>query len=258
MIMNQVKSLFSRDVRAGRRSSSIPKWGALLGGGTLAVVGLTRRSRSGIAMAAAGGLLAYAGTRVNGGVAPAVARTSLILNTSPDEAYRFWRDFESMPLYMPHLESVNKIGERTYRFIARTPTGGEIRWDAEVYSDRQNESISWRSLPGSDVQVEGSLQFRRASGERGTLVIASLNFRPAPGGIASAARFLNKAAAFLLRQDFRRAKALIETGEIPTTEGQSHGPRSTVTGVLRTVSPAHPPRGDYRFREVVEARRRVS
>jgi uncharacterized membrane protein len=255
--MNQIESLLSRDTRSRRRSNSIPKWSALLGGGTLALVGLTRRSRSGIAMAAAGGLLAYAGSRVNGGASPAVARTSLILNTSPEAAYRFWRDFENMSLYVPHIESVNKIGERTYRFNSRTPTGGQVRWDAEIYSDRPNEAIAWRSLPGSDVDVEGSVQFR-ASGDRGTLVLASLHFSPAPGGIASAARLLNKAGNFVLRQNLRRAKALIETGEIPTTDGQSHGPRSAAVGVLRTMNPAKPPRGDYRFREVVEARRSVS
>ena len=256
--MNRTENLFSRETRSARASTSIPKWSALLGGGTLALVGLTRRSRSGIALAAAGGLLAYVGSRVNSAASPAVARTSLILNTSPEEAYRFWRNFENMPLYMPHLESVNKIGERTYRFTSRTPAGGQIRWDAEIYTDRPSELIAWRSLPGSDVGVEGSVQFRRASGDRGTLVLASLHFTPTPGGAGSAARLLSKAGTFVLRQNLRRAKALIETGEIPTTDGQSHGPRSAAVGVLRAVNPVKPPSGDYPFREIIEARRSVS
>ena len=256
--MNESERQFSRNTRVANRSRSIPKWSALLGGGTLALVGLTRRSKSGIAMAAAGGLLAYAGTRTNGATKPVTTYTSVVLNTTPEEAYRFWRDFESMPLFMPHLDSVTKIGDRAYRFIARSPIGGQLRWDAEIVADRQNESISWRSLPGSDVEVNGSVEIRRASGDRGTLLIARINYTPAQGGIASAARFLNKSANFVLRQDLRRAKALIETGEIPTTEGQTHGPRSTVTGVLRAVNPAKPPRGDYRFRDVIEARRSVS
>jgi uncharacterized membrane protein len=257
-MMNEFERLFSRSTHASSRSRSVPRWGALLGGGTLAAIGLSRRSKSGIAIAAAGGLLAYAGARTNGAARPPIAQTSLILNTTPEEAYRFWRDFESMPLYVPHLESVNKIGDRTYRFIARTPMGKQIRWDAEIIADRQNESIAWRSLPGSDVEVSGSVEFRRATYDRGTLATTRIEYRPAQGAPPAAARFLNRAANFILRQDMRRAKALIETGEIPTTEGQSHGPRSTVTGVLRTVNPAKPPRGEYRFREVVEARRSVS
>jgi uncharacterized membrane protein len=207
---------------------------------------------------AAGGLLAYAGARANGATQRPVAQTSLVLNTTPEEAYRFFRDFESMPLFMPHLESVNKIGDRTYRFIARTPIGKQIRWDAEIVADRQNESLAWHSLPGSDVEVSGSLQFRRATDDRGTLVVAGIEYKPAPGGVATAARLLNRSANFILRQDMRKAKALIETGEVPTVEGQTHGPRSTVTGVIRAVDPARPPRGEYRFREVVKARRSVS
>jgi uncharacterized membrane protein len=257
--MNEFDRQFSRtNTRVSNRSSSIPRWGALLGGGTLAVLGLTRRTKSGIAMAAAGGLLAYAGTRTNGATQPASAYTSVILNTTPEEAYRFWRDFESMPLFMRRLESVSKNADRTYRFIARGPMGQKIRWDAEIVADRPNETIAWRSLPGSDVEVDGAIEFHRASGDRGTVVTARIEYTPAHRGGAAASRFLNKAARFILRQDLRRAKALIETGEIPTTEGQSHGPRSTVTGMLRAADPSQPPRGEYRFREVIEARRSVS
>jgi uncharacterized membrane protein len=209
-------------------------------------------------MAAAGGLLAYAGSRANGATQPASAYTSVILNTTPEEAYRFWRNFESMPLFMRHLESVTKTGDRTYRFIARGPMGAKIRWDAEVVADRPNESIAWRSLPGSDVEVDGAVEFRHASGDRGTLVKARIEYMPAHGGLASAARFLNKPARFILRQNLRRAKALIETGEIPTTEGQSHGRRSALTGVLRAADPSKPPRGETRFTELIEARRSVS
>lgn len=209
-------------------------------------------------MAAAGGLLAYVGARANGATQRPVAQTSVVLNTTPEEAYRFWRDFERMPLYMRHLESVNKIGDRTYRFIARAPLGKQIRWDAEIVADRQNEIIAWKSLPGSDVEVSGSVQFRRATDDRGTLVTIGIEYKPAQRGAPATARFLNKTASFIIRQDLRRAKALIETGEIPTIQGQTHGPRSTVTGVFRTVDLARPPRGEYRFREVVETRRSVS
>jgi uncharacterized membrane protein len=258
--MTELERQFSRAAsRISNRPGSIPRWGALLGGGTLAIVGLTRRSKSGVAMAAAGGLLAYAGTRKNGAArSDTAAHSSVVLNTTPEEAYRFWRDFENMPRYMPHIESVSKIGERTYRFIARLPMARQVRWDAEIVGDRQNESIAWRSLPGSDLQVNGSVDFRRASGDRGTLVSTRIEYTPVQGGIASAARFLHKSANFFLRQNLRRAKALIETGEIPTIEGQSHGPRSTVTGVLRAMDPSKPPRGEHSFREVMEARRSVS
>ena len=209
-------------------------------------------------MAAAGGLLAYAGTKNNSGQKDSLSTTSVTLNASPHDAYEFYRDFESWPRFMSHLETVTRTGERTYRFTARGPMNSRIRWDAEVIEDRENEFIGWRSLPGSEVDVNGLLEFRKATGDRGTLVVAAIEYRAPVGGLGSTTRFLNKTVEFVLRQDLRRSKALIETGEIPTTEGQSHGPRSVVTGVLRTVDPSKPPRGDYRIREVVEPKRRVS
>jgi hypothetical protein len=72
------------------------------------------------------------------------------------------------------------------------------------------------------------------------------------------AKLLGKDPNFMMRQDLRRLKALIETGEIPTVEGQSHGPRSGVAAVARVVNPDDPIRGDARLTEVLEARRRVS
>jgi hypothetical protein len=61
-----------------------------------------------------------------------------------------------------------------------------------------------------------------------------------------------------MRQDLRRLKALIETGEIPTTDGQSHGPRSAIAGAARLLNPDEPVRGEARIPELLERKRRVS
>jgi uncharacterized membrane protein len=233
-------------------------WAALLGGGTLAIAGLARRSVPGLAMAAAGGLLAYAGTKSNAAIVNEPARTSIIVNTTPQAAYLFWRDLESLPLFMTNIESVQKIKDRTYRWIARGPMGTKIRWDAEVVNQREGELIALHSLPGSDVEVNATMEFGEAPANRGTIVLASLQYRPPSRAAIAAARFLNKTVNFALRQDLRRAKALIETGEIPTTEAQPHGPRSAAMGVLRTMDPTRPPRGEFQVKEVIEARRKVS
>ena len=49
--------------------------------------------------------------------------------------------------------------------------------------------------------------------------------------------FLNKGANFAMRQDLRRLEAMMEAGEIPTIEGQSHGPRDFMTGVDEICRP---------------------
>ena len=61
-----------------------------------------------------------------------------------------------------------------------------VEWDAEVTSERENERVSWRSLEGSQVATSGSVEFRRAPGNRGTEVRVDLKYNP-PGGMIGAA-----------------------------------------------------------------------
>ena len=42
-----------------------------------------------------------------------------------------------------------------------------------------------------------------------------------------------------MREDLRRFKALIEAGEVPTIDGQTHGPRSVL---VKTIQEAYPER----------------
>ena len=239
--------------------SAAQRWGALLGGSALAVLGLSRRSKSGLLLAAAGGALAYAGAKANGLPRNFDARTSVLLNCSPEEAYRFWHNFEDLPLFMYHLDSVKQTSDRTYRWVAVGPLGSRIQWDAEIISDRPNERIAWRSLPGSDIEVNGSVEFRTAAGNRGTLVTAHIDHRPPAGALGHAvAKVLGKDPKFLIKQDLRRFKALIEAGEIPTTEGQTHGPRSRTVAALRIADPDRPVRRDSKMQEVFKAKRRIA
>jgi hypothetical protein len=63
---------------------------------------------------------------------------------------------------------------------------------------------------------------------------------------------------FLMRHNLRRFKALVETGEIPTIEGQTHGPRSRKIAALRVADPTRPFRPETRVGEAMEALRRIA
>ncbi len=240
--MNQAARLQSQDVgRENGRAATLQHWGALIGGGALAVYGLTRRSPLGYVLAAGGGALAYTGVKSEFLRRDTTARSSVTVNVSPEEAYRFWRDFENLPRFMRHLESVSVMGARRSRWVAIGPMGARVEWEAEIVSERPNEAISWRSLPDSEIEVEGLVEFRRAPGNRGTIISVWTRFRP-PAGAAGrmVAKMLGKDPSFLMEQDMRRFKALVETGEIPTTEGQPHGPRDAMTAAARLMNPDEP------------------
>lgn len=250
-----------RNGGAGReksRSVAAQRWGALIAGGALAIYGISRRSPLGIALAAGGGTIALLGTNQRAQSRTLSASTTLLVNCSPQDAYRFWRDFENLPRFMNRLHSVTVLDNRRSRWIALGPMGRPIRWDAEITSEREDEYIAWQSLPGSDVKVDGRVEFQKAPAGRGTLISARLEFRPQAGISTAIARFLNKSANFALRQDLRRLEALMESGEIPTTEGQSHGPRDVITAAARLADPTRPLPREANLRDVFEATRRLA
>jgi len=244
---------------AGRDPGHVAqKWGAVIGGSALALYGLTRRSPLGLALAAGGGALAYKGATSTRSTEPPVATSSLLINRSPQDIYQFWRNFENHPQFMRRLESVEVLPNGRSRWVAIGPMNRRVRWEAEIVSERENEYIAWRSLPGSDVQLDGRVDFEPAPADRGTLVNIRIEVNAIPGmrNSISSANFLRKGASFLLRQDLRNLEALLEAGEIPTIEGQSHGPRDFITGVLRVADPTRPrPRG-ANLGKVFEQRRR--
>ena len=212
-----------------------------------------------MALAAGGGALAYTGTRPRSERTQPIAHSTILLNCTPEEAYRFWRNFENLPMFMHHLESVQQTGERRSKWIAVGPLGKRVSWEAEITGETENEYISWRSLPGSEIDVNGHVEFKKAPANRGTIITARVRYTAPAGQLGQRfAKLLGKDPKFLMTQDLRRLKALIEAGEIPTTEGQSHGARDRMTAVARTLDPDRPLGREARIGEVLSARRRVS
>jgi uncharacterized membrane protein len=254
---------FGRPVQAGSRIDidSLMRWGPYLVGGALVAFGLSRRSLGGSLVAAAGGAFALQGARANATAERArrFARASVIVNAPATHVYRFWRDLENLPRFMRHLHSVSQLDNRRSKWIAYGPASSRVEWTAEIVAERENEILAWRSFEDSQIQVDGSVEFRPAPGNRGTFVDATILYRPPAGRFGhTVAKLFGKDPTFLIEQDLRRFKALVETGEIPTTEGQSHGPRSAVVGIARIVDRDYPIRGEGKITEIAEAKRRVS
>ncbi|HEX4415921.1 MAG TPA: SRPBCC family protein [Lacipirellulaceae bacterium] len=151
---------------------------------------------------------------------------SFLINKSPEELYSYWRSFENLPRFMTHLESVQILSEERSHWTAKAPSiiGGQIEWDAEITADEPNSSIAWRSLPGGGVEHHGSIRFTRAPGDRGTKVQVMLDYQPPAGQIGRwVAKLFGEEPDQQIREDLRNFKRIMETGEIPTIEGQSRG-----------------------------------
>ena len=145
---------------------------------------------------------------------------SLIINRPPEEIYQFWRNFENLPRFMRHLESVRVTGERRSRWVAKAPAGTTVEWDAELTEDRPNELIAWRSLEGADVENSGSVRFEPAPGNRGTIVRVEIDYNP-PGGAlgAAVAKLFGEEPGQQAQESLRCLKQVMETGEVVVSEG---------------------------------------
>ena len=155
------------------------------------------------------------------------------VNKEIDEVYRFWRDFENFPNFMHHIESVTVDGSRSH-WVAKEPAGQQAEWDAEITEDRPGELIGWRTIGDSDVEHEGSVEFSQAPGDRGTEVRVTLTYEPP--GVAGIAKLFGSDPDRQIRDDIRRFKQILETGEVLRSDGSPEG-----TGVKKSKQrPAQP------------------
>jgi uncharacterized membrane protein len=217
-----------------------------LGLGTcLSVFGLTARKLEPISLIT-GGFLLYRGLAGNcplyqalgvgtdgtsGDAAVIPARSgvkvehAVTVNRPAGEVYRFWRNLSQLPQFMDHLKEVRETGAGKSHWVAKGPLGMSVEWDAEVIEDRP-EVISWRSLPGSDVDTAGSVHFKAAPSGRGTEVRVTLKYDPPMGKVgATVARLFGQSPQKQIEADLAKFKSLLEAGEIASTAGQPSGRR---------------------------------
>lgn len=254
----------SQDINSRANVGRLERWMSLIAGGALAAYALKRwTTASGIAGLAAAELIyrgatghchAYQALGINhadghasergtgliadhgsdtrhrlGGRRGIHVEESVTVNRPIAEVYRFWRNFENLPRFMRHLESVAVREEGVSHWVAKGPAGTRVEWDARIINDVDNKVIGWQSLDGSMVATAGSVNFDEAGG-RGTVVRVKLQYNPPAGRLGSTvAWLLGEEPTLQIHEDLRRFKALLETGEIPTTEGQPSG-RWVVSG----------------------------
>ena len=152
---------------------------------------------------------------------------ALTINKSPAELYSFWRNFENLPQFMEHLESVKNLDGNRSHWKAKAPLGQSVEWDAEITSDEENVRIGWRSLEGADVPNSGVVEFMPTA-TRGTEVKVVMTYE-VPGGEwgAMIAKLFGEEPSQRVYGDLYRFKSLMESGEIIRVEGQTSGRKAT-------------------------------
>jgi uncharacterized membrane protein len=219
-------------------------------GAALGTYGLKQRTWKGLMLVSVGGALVYRGVTgacqvydllgINSAGGTDVAREvhvekAITVGCPASELFRFWRDFQNLPAFMLAVDSVETIDEKRSHWkvnlLERT-----YEWDAEIFNEKENELIAWRSTGTADVVNAGVVRFQPLRGNRGTRVQITFNFNP-PGGKVTAAllKLMGDQPGRIVERDLRRFKQLMETGEIATVDGQSSGGALSAHPVVETI-----------------------
>jgi uncharacterized membrane protein len=149
---------------------------------------------------------------------------SLVINLPAQEVFAFWRRLADFPRFMRDVRSVEELDATRFRWTIDGPGGKPVTWDAEIVDEQPGRVLAWRTIGHSDIRHGGRVEFSEATGGRGTVVTIQMSYESPVGAIGPLlAGILGDDPETQIKSDLRRFKQLVETGEIPTIEGQSSG-----------------------------------
>ncbi len=138
-------------------------------------------------------------------------RTSISVQKPVEEVYNFWRRLENLPLFMTHLQTVDQVNETLSEWKAKIPgVPGAISWRAEIVHDVANDSIAWHSLPGSDIDNAGQVDFR-ANGDSTTIQVV-ISYK--------VAEWLNPLFEKMIRKDLENFTNCLESAQWKLAKAQ--------------------------------------
>ncbi len=154
------------------------------------------------------------------GVAPVHAAetrvaSAITVNAPIDEVFAAWNGFQTLPQFMRDFAAVQVMNDRQSHWQAMLPGGMTLGWDVTITDTAPNERIAWRSDDGSRLEASGEVRFRPAPGGRGTEILFEARIRTPGGELGNKiAGLFSDALGQKVQNDLRRAKQLIELGEI--------------------------------------------
>lgn len=129
------------------------------------------------------------------------------------QVYQFWANFANFPRFMSDVREVTVTPDgRKSHWVVEGPAGTTVSWDAVITRQVPNESISWRSMPGSAIQNAGRVRFR-PNDAGGTRIDLDFSYHPPAGKLGHvAATVFGASPKGKLELALAQMKTLIEEG----------------------------------------------
>lgn len=193
-------------------------------GGAMLVWGVARSGITGNLMALGGGALLLRSLsnmsmqRLAGvGVGPNAVSVQKDINIDApvEKVFQILSDYESYPLFMTNVKSVEDRGNGQLHWVMSGPAGTSVELDEVLTEFVPNERICWESTPGSMVSEVGIARVDR-NPDGSTRLDIKLNYTP-PGGATGHAvvSMFGMDPKSQLDEGLMRLKTYIETGRAP-------------------------------------------
>jgi uncharacterized membrane protein len=194
------------------------RMGYVVGGIALIVWALRRPSFARAGAAGVGGWLLY---QAYTGRNPLFKPLGIRVNPAPAEADA------AETIVVEEAITISRPRAEVYAFLAQGENLPARADEAvQITRDLPGTELAWRATRGERLMHFGSLELRDAPGARGTIVAVRLEYLPSGGSLGAALSHLTgRSPQRVLADKLRRARALLETGEVPTTNGQPAGHR---------------------------------
>ena len=147
------------------------------------------------------------------------------IDQPPDELFDTWKHFDRLPQILSHLSEVKELSPNRTHWVAKTPFGARLSWNAQSLIREDVRTISWRSEPGSALQTAGTIHFDNGPTSGTTELHVSMDY-DIPGGSVTerVAEWFHAGLEDCVIDDLHEFKRRCESGEAFAVEAGERTP----------------------------------
>ncbi|HLG74414.1 MAG TPA: SRPBCC family protein [Chloroflexota bacterium] len=136
------------------------------------------------------------------------AESSIRIAAPVAEVYRFWRDFENLPVFMENVKEVRQTADGVWRWRVKGPLNTSVQFDARMTEDQPNKAIGWNSNEGA-IGTSGVVTFTDLQDNTEVHVVMQW-FDTPMGRAGESLSHLIADPEQMLEEDLRRLKGELE------------------------------------------------
>jgi uncharacterized membrane protein len=145
-----------------------------------------------------------------------------------EEVFSFWSNYRNFPRFMSNVREVQEIDANRSHWTVGGPAGVPVKWDAVITNYVPNQSLGWRTAPGSPIQHAGIVRFE-PNPDGSTRVEVRMTYNPVTGVLGHVvASIFGADPKSEMDADLLRMKSMIETG-VPSHDATRKNEMGTYT-----------------------------